>query len=67
MPFWFLHLVPSFLIFDGSTIRHPNLLLFMGACTAGGQLAIVTEYVPGDNLQNILKNEKIALRYIFID
>jgi len=43
------------------SIRHPNLLLFMGACTAGGQLAIVTEFVPGDNLQNILKNDKIAL------
>jgi len=43
------------------SIRHPNLLLFMGACTAGGQLAIVTEYLPGDNLQNILKNANINL------
>jgi serine/threonine protein kinase len=32
----------------------------MGACTQGG-LAIVTEYLPGDNLQNVLKNPKINL------
>jgi len=42
-------------------VRHPNLVLFLGACTQGGELAIVTEFIPGDNLQNMLRNPKISL------
>jgi serine/threonine-protein kinase CTR1 len=36
-------------------------LLFLGACTAGGNLAIITELLPGDDLQKILKNPKLNL------
>src|SRR3546814_14026909 len=28
-----------------SHLRHPNVVLFMGACTTPGHLAIVTEYM----------------------
>jgi serine/threonine protein kinase len=34
-------------------LRHPNLVLFMGACV-DHQLAIVMEYCRGDNLFKLL-------------
>jgi len=37
-------------------IRHPNVVLFMGACTDPGHLAIVTELLPKGSLETLLKN-----------
>eukprot|EP01099_Mayorella_cantabrigiensis_P002547 TRINITY_DN2111_c0_g2_i1.p1 TRINITY_DN2111_c0_g2~~TRINITY_DN2111_c0_g2_i1.p1 ORF type:complete len:526 (+),score=124.20 TRINITY_DN2111_c0_g2_i1:81-1580(+) len=44
-----------------TAIRHPNILLFMGACTTPGDLAIITEYVAGGNLETIIHNLQIPL------
>jgi hypothetical protein len=32
-------------------LRHPNVLLFMGACTDPGNLLIVTEFMPRGSVQ----------------
>jgi len=29
-----------------SRLHHPNVVLFMGACTTAGHMAIVTELMP---------------------
>jgi serine/threonine protein kinase len=39
-----------------SQIHHPNVVLFMGACTEQGQLSIVTELMPKGNLEEQLHN-----------
>jgi serine/threonine protein kinase len=39
-------------------IRHPNIVLFMGACLEKNNLAIVTEYVPFDLESLLEKKEK---------
>jgi serine/threonine protein kinase len=33
-----------------ANLRHPNIVLLMGACSAQGDLCIVTEYMEGGNL-----------------
>ncbi|XP_074264835.1 uncharacterized protein LOC141587289 isoform X2 [Silene latifolia] len=44
-------------------LRHPNVLLFMGACYSQERLAIVTEYLPRGSLFKILhKNNQILDR-----
>mmetsp|Transcript_18128 Transcript_18128/g.51128 ORF Transcript_18128/g.51128 Transcript_18128/m.51128 type:complete len:540 (+) Transcript_18128:203-1822(+) len=45
-------------------LLHPNILLFMGACTELGSLAIVTELMPKGNLETLLHdmNHKLSLR-----
>lgn len=35
-------------------LRHPNVLLFMGACMQPPNLAIVTEYLPRGSLYRLL-------------
>jgi len=42
-------------------LLHPNVLLFMGACVIPGELAIVTEYMPGGDLEAVLKNPQLKL------
>eukprot|EP00029_Vermamoeba_vermiformis_P009351 TRINITY_DN4633_c1_g1_i1.p1 TRINITY_DN4633_c1_g1~~TRINITY_DN4633_c1_g1_i1.p1 ORF type:complete len:529 (-),score=229.48 TRINITY_DN4633_c1_g1_i1:181-1767(-) len=43
-------------------LRHPNIVLFMGACTEPSHLAIVTELMPRGNLFDILhSNIEISL------
>eukprot|EP01130_Rhizamoeba_saxonica_P010932 TRINITY_DN4517_c0_g1_i1.p1 TRINITY_DN4517_c0_g1~~TRINITY_DN4517_c0_g1_i1.p1 ORF type:complete len:513 (+),score=130.33 TRINITY_DN4517_c0_g1_i1:19-1557(+) len=42
-------------------LRHPNVVLFMGACTEAGNLMIVTEFLPRGDLHGIIHNPKITL------
>ena len=37
-----------------SALRHPNILLFMGACTAAPNYALVTEFLPRGSVWNLL-------------
>lgn len=42
-------------------LRHPNIVLFMGACTEPETPCIVTEYLGRGNLANILLDESIEI------
>lgn len=42
-------------------LRHPNIVLFMGACTELGHLMIVTELMPKGSLHDLLANSKIEI------
>ena len=44
-----------------SKIFHPNIVLFMGACTVPGNMMIVTEYMPKGDLESILRNSSVQL------
>lgn len=44
-----------------SHLRHPNIVLFMGACTELGNLMIVTELMPKGSLGDLLANPKIEI------
>eukprot|EP01095_Lingulamoeba_sp_RSL-Kostka_P005619 TRINITY_DN1702_c0_g2_i1.p1 TRINITY_DN1702_c0_g2~~TRINITY_DN1702_c0_g2_i1.p1 ORF type:complete len:564 (+),score=180.30 TRINITY_DN1702_c0_g2_i1:100-1791(+) len=44
-----------------SKIFHPNIVLFMGACTVLGEMMIVTELMPKGDLENMLADKKIQL------
>jgi len=35
------------------SLRHPRVVLFMGACLNPGNLAIVTEYLPRNSLYQV--------------
>jgi serine/threonine protein kinase len=35
-------------------LRHPNIVLFMGACTQPGKLAIVTEFLPRGDVHAVI-------------
>lgn len=37
-----------------ASLRHPNLVLFMGACQCEGRLYILTEYMSGGSLENAI-------------
>lgn len=37
-----------------SSLRHPNLVLFMGACRQNGRTFILTEYMAGGSLENAI-------------
>ena len=46
----------------GQALRHPNILLFMGACTLDPRnLAIVTEYLAGGSLWDALHDPAFTL------
>jgi hypothetical protein len=45
-----------------SKLRHPNVLLFMGACTQPGNLMIVTELMPKGSLRELLKDSKYTFK-----
>eukprot|EP01126_Amoeba_proteus_P040016 TRINITY_DN4246_c0_g1_i10.p1 TRINITY_DN4246_c0_g1~~TRINITY_DN4246_c0_g1_i10.p1 ORF type:complete len:519 (+),score=93.58 TRINITY_DN4246_c0_g1_i10:80-1636(+) len=40
-----------------SHLRHPNIVLLMGACTEGDCLFIVTEYLPRGDLDKLLESD----------
>ncbi|CAM8915176.1 unnamed protein product [Rhodiola kirilowii] len=42
-------------------LRHPNILLFMGAVTVGHRLCIVTEYLPRGSLFQLLRKKTVNL------
>lgn len=43
-------------------LRHPNILLFMGACVRPGQLMLVMDYLPRGSLAQLLHSaEPLAL------
>jgi len=42
-------------------LHHPNILLFMGACTRGGQLMIVTEFMPRGSVDDLIHNSQLDL------
>lgn len=45
------------------SLRHPNIVLFMGACTQLPNLAIVLEFCANKSLWNLLHNKKIKLSW----
>jgi serine/threonine protein kinase len=44
-------------------LRHPNILLFMGACTSRGNLAIITELMSRGSIYDLLHNSKEKLSF----
>jgi len=44
-----------------SRIFHPNILLYMGACTVPGHMCIITELMPKGDLESLLHDERVAL------
>eukprot|EP01100_Stratorugosa_tubuloviscum_P013771 TRINITY_DN708_c0_g3_i1.p1 TRINITY_DN708_c0_g3~~TRINITY_DN708_c0_g3_i1.p1 ORF type:complete len:542 (+),score=245.95 TRINITY_DN708_c0_g3_i1:107-1732(+) len=48
-----------------SQVHHPNVVLFMGACTISGQMSIVTEILPKGNLDQVLHDPKMKLSLFF--
>jgi len=47
-----------------SRLRHPNILLFIGACVIPPNLCIVTEYMPGGNVAKLLHNRSVAIPWV---
>eukprot|EP01091_Cochliopodium_minus_P011796 TRINITY_DN3438_c0_g2_i1.p1 TRINITY_DN3438_c0_g2~~TRINITY_DN3438_c0_g2_i1.p1 ORF type:complete len:979 (-),score=241.97 TRINITY_DN3438_c0_g2_i1:95-2662(-) len=45
-------------------LRHPNIVLFMGACTTSSEPLIVTEYLKGGSLADILTDKTVEIDYI---
>lgn len=41
-----------------SRLRHPNLVMFLGACTIGEPLVILNEYMSGGNLEDYLLKKR---------
>lgn len=46
-------------------LRHPNVLLFMGAATQPGNLMIVTELMPKGSLRDLLHQKDAATKFTF--
>ncbi|ALD61916.1 Ser/Thr kinase [Mollivirus sibericum] len=44
-------------------LRHPNVVLFFGACIQRPNLCIVTELIPGGNLDDLLANGAVKLTW----
>ena len=45
------------------SLRHPNIVLFLGACTKYPNLAIVLEYCANKSLWSVLQNKAIQLSW----
>jgi mitogen-activated protein kinase kinase kinase 9 len=45
------------------SLRHPNIVMFLGACTKYPNLAIVLEYCSNKSLWSVLQNKKINLTW----
>lgn len=45
------------------SLRHPNIVMFLGACTKFPNLGLVLEYCPNKSLWNLLKNKNIILHW----
>ena len=43
-------------VFVMNCLRHPNVVLMMGACQNSPKLAILMEYVPGGSLHKVIEN-----------
>ncbi len=39
------------------SLRHPRVVLFMGACLNPGNLAIITEYLPRNSLYQVTRDQ----------
>jgi serine/threonine protein kinase len=46
-----------------SKLRHPNVLLFMGACTEPGNLMIVTELMTSGSVYDLLHDKSVSLTF----
>jgi len=44
-------------------LHHPNILLFMGACTKPGNLMIVTELMPKGSVEDLIHDSKAPLSF----
>eukprot|EP01119_Soliformovum_irregulare_P002835 TRINITY_DN13093_c0_g1_i1.p1 TRINITY_DN13093_c0_g1~~TRINITY_DN13093_c0_g1_i1.p1 ORF type:complete len:675 (+),score=159.41 TRINITY_DN13093_c0_g1_i1:188-2212(+) len=44
-----------------SKLRHPNVLMFLGACMQDGNRCLVTEYLVGGSLSNLIHHSFITL------
>ena len=44
-----------------SHLRHPNLVLFLGACTVEDPLLIVTEYMAGGCLEDLMNQKQVEM------
>ena len=44
--------------------HHPNVVKMLACCTAPGNLMLITEFVPFDNLQNFLHLAKDRKRQV---
>jgi len=44
---------------------HPNVLLFMGACTKSPPYCIVMEYINGGSLKQLLRSQQLSLETIY--
>jgi len=44
-----------------STLYHPNIVLFMGACSEPGKLVMVTQYLRGGSLLQIIENKAVEI------
>ena len=44
-------------------MRHPNIVMFLGACTKPPKLAIVLEYCSRGSLWGVLQNHDIPLSW----
>lgn len=48
-----------------SVIRHPNIVMFLGACTESPNLCIVLEYCSRGSLWNCLHKKEIKMQWEF--
>jgi hypothetical protein len=48
-----------------SSLRHPNILLFMGLCSKLPNICIVTEFADNGNLYDVLQNKIVDDRVFF--
>jgi len=44
-------------------LNHPKIVQLMGLCTETGDIYIVTEFIPGGNLRQTLKNHELELSW----
>jgi serine/threonine protein kinase len=49
-----------------STVRHPDLVLFLGACLDDGPLTIISEFMPDGDLETHFSRKRKELQDIYI-
>eukprot|EP00002_Diphylleia_rotans_P036047 TRINITY_DN7910_c0_g1_i4.p1 TRINITY_DN7910_c0_g1~~TRINITY_DN7910_c0_g1_i4.p1 ORF type:complete len:640 (-),score=79.87 TRINITY_DN7910_c0_g1_i4:70-1989(-) len=47
-------------------LRHPNVVLFMGACLEPPHVCLVTEFMPRGNMYDVLHTQSLAMDWIRI-
>lgn len=47
-----------------STLYHPNIVLFMGACSEPGKLVMVTQYLRGGSVLQMLDNRHVDIKLL---